>query len=81
MIFTLQPLLLKVGLISTLILPTLLQDIIGKADKWGDDSKIGRIDPFAEIYDMSLLEDMALGAVLSFLFLARSRHDSPYDHM
>ncbi|KAF9644106.1 cytochrome P450 [Thelephora ganbajun] len=37
------------------VLPTLLQDIIGKADKWGNDGKNGRIDPFTEIYDLVFL--------------------------
>jgi len=32
----------------------MLQDIIDKADKWGDNGKAGRIDPFVEIYDVSL---------------------------
>jgi hypothetical protein len=38
---------------SLLVLPTMLQDIIDKADKWGSDGKSGRIDPFTEIYDVS----------------------------
>ncbi|KAF9644109.1 hypothetical protein BDM02DRAFT_3190905, partial [Thelephora ganbajun] len=37
------------------ILPTLLQDVIDKADKWGNDGKNGRIDPFTEIYDLVFL--------------------------
>ena len=37
------------------VLPTLLQDTIDRADKWGDDGKIGRIDPFTEVYDVSVL--------------------------
>ena len=32
----------------------MLQDIINRADKWGDDGKRGRIDPFTEVYDVSL---------------------------
>jgi hypothetical protein len=44
-----------IGLVSTLVLPTLMQDITDKADKWGNDGKSGRIDPFTEIYDVSFL--------------------------
>ena len=40
-------------LIFTPAIPILLQDIVGKAVKWGDDGKSGRIDPFTEIYDVS----------------------------
>ena len=52
--FTLQPLTLKIGLISILVLPTLLQDIANRADKWGNDGKTSRVDPFTEIYNVSL---------------------------
>ena len=48
---TIQP--LNIGLTSTLVLPTLLQDITNKAEKWGNNGKNGRIDPFTEIYDVS----------------------------
>ena len=41
------------GLVSCLVLPTLLQDISNRADKWGNNGKNGRIDPFTEIYDVS----------------------------
>jgi len=41
-----------VGLNSISVLPTLLQDIVDRADKWGNDGKNGRIDPFTEIYDV-----------------------------
>ena len=44
---------LDIGLTSTIVLPTLLQGIIEKADKWGNDGKNGRIDPFTEVYDVS----------------------------
>ena len=37
-------------LISISVIPALLQDIIGNADKWGNS---GRIDPFSEIFDVS----------------------------
>ena len=49
-----QSLILRIGLISTLVLPTLLQDIVDKADKWGNGGKNGIIDPFSEVYDVSL---------------------------
>ena len=44
----------RTQLTSTLVLPTLLQDITGRAEKWGDDGNTGRIDPFTEIYNVSL---------------------------
>ena len=53
-IFVTNPLAPGVGLISVPALPTLLQDIIGKADQWGHRGESGRIDPFAEVYDVSL---------------------------
>lgn len=37
---------------SILVLPVLLQDITEKADKWG---KAGRIAPFTDVADVSLL--------------------------
>ena len=49
-----QLLISDVGLISISVLPSLLQDIIDRADKWGDHGKTGRIDPFTEVYDVSL---------------------------
>ena len=51
--------------ISTLVLPTLLQDITEEADKWG---KNGSIDPFTEIYDVSFLRRELLGSVSSLPF-------------
>jgi len=36
-----------------LVLPTMLQDVIKKADKWDNGAGTGRIDPFIEIYDVS----------------------------
>jgi len=50
-----NPVILNIGLVSTLVLPTLLQDITNSADKWGNGGKNGRIDPFTEIYDVSFL--------------------------
>jgi len=49
-----QPPISSISLTSILVLPTFLQDILDKADRWGDDGKNGRIDPFTEIYDVSL---------------------------
>ena len=50
----LQLLILNIDLIPILVLPSLLQDIIDRADKWGDHGETGRIDPFNEVYDVSL---------------------------
>ena len=38
-----------------LAIPALLQDAFDKADKWGNDGKNGRIDPFIDVYDVSPL--------------------------
>jgi len=46
---------LNIGLVSALVLPTLLQDITKNAEKWGNGGKNGRIDPFTDIYDVSFL--------------------------
>lgn len=40
---------------SILALPTLLQDITNKADKWGTDGRSGRINPFTDIFSVSPL--------------------------
>jgi len=61
-----------------LVLPTLLQDIIDSADKWGD-GEAGRIDPFTEIHTVSR-GNLHQGIVSNFL-PACFRHDRPYDHM
>lgn len=58
---------LNFGLVSTLVLPTLLQDIANNADKWGNDGKNGRIDPFVEIYDVSLLQHGFFGICVEFV--------------
>ena len=82
MIFVPQLLISNTVLISTLVLPTLLQDTIDRADKWGDDGRIGRIDPFTEVYDVSLFGNVHfLGLVLSYPRSARVRHDRPCGHM
>ena len=56
--------------ISTLVLPTLLQDITDKADKWGNDGKDGRIDPFTEIYDVNFLWHGFFGISAEFAFFS-----------
>ena len=78
-ISTPQSLVTIVGLIPHLVLPTLLQDILDKADKWGGDGKSGRIDPFAEIYDVSRPRDVHrfVLSVLSRMFSASFRYDRP----
>ena len=58
---------LNFGLVSTLVLPTLLQDITNNADKWGNDGKNGRIDPFTEIYDVNVLRHEFLGTSIDFV--------------
>lgn len=52
----------SIGLIPISVLPALLQDIIDETDKWGNDGENGRIDPFTEINDVSLL--FLLGQVM-----------------
>ena len=42
-------------LIYILALPAFLQDAFDKADKWGNDGKSGRIDPFTDVYNVSHL--------------------------
>ena len=63
--FVTDPLVPGVGLISVLALPTLLQDIVGKADQWGHRGESGRIDPFTEVYDVSLVIRALVDSVLS----------------
>ena len=43
---------MDIVLIFILVLPTLLQDIMDRADKWGN-GEVGRIDPFTEINTVS----------------------------
>ena len=45
----------SIGLIFISVLPTVLQDIIHEADKWGNRSDSGRINPFIEINDVGPL--------------------------
>ena len=49
-----------------LVLPALLQDIINSADKWGKGGNSGRIDPFADVYDVSLSRTMDFGIGAEF---------------
>ena len=69
-----------VGLIPYLVLPGLLQDVIDTADKWGNDGKSGRIDPFTELYDVSCPRDVHQ-SMLSRMFSASFSHDRPHGCM
>jgi hypothetical protein len=83
-ISTPQSLVAIVGLIPHLVLPTLLQDIIDKADKWGNDGKSGRIDPFTEVYDVSCPPDVCqfvLFMLIPRMFSASFPHDRPNGYM
>ena len=79
--FVTDPLVPGVGLISVLALPTLLQDIIGKADQWGHRGESGRIDPFTEVYDVSLATRTLVDSVLSLSLPARLPPDGLYDYV
>jgi hypothetical protein len=50
----------KANLISVPVLPALMQDIIGETDKWGNEGKSGRIDPFIEVHYVSLFTTLSL---------------------
>ena len=79
MIFVLLLPITSTILISILVLPTLLQDIIDSADKWGDE---GRIDPFAEIYDVSLLGKVpywCLPSLFQLIFVMTARMATCHD--
>ena len=43
-----------INYVFALALPTLLQSIMQKADKWGGDGKTGMIDPFTDVFDVSV---------------------------
>jgi hypothetical protein len=73
-----QLLITIVGLVPYLVLPTLLQDIIDKTDKWGSDGKGGGIDPFTEIYD-DTRQPVLL--VLIRMFSVSFSHDRPDTYM
>ena len=72
-----------VVLISFLVFPTLLQDITSRADKWGNDGKSGRINPFAEIYDVSffsrVLWDWCRVCTFQLVFLMTARMTTCHD--
>ena len=80
-IFVTDPLAPGVGLISVLALPTLLQDIISKVDQWGHRGESGRIDPFTEVYDVSLATRALVDSVLSLYLPARLPPDGLYDYV
>ena len=63
-------------LISIPVLPTLLRDVTDAADKW---DKSGRIDPFTEIYDVGILNQIYILSrpFAELPFLARFPHDRP----
>ena len=50
----------NICLLSTLALPTLLQGIANKVDKWGNGGKNGRIDPFTDIYEVGFFAALFL---------------------
>jgi hypothetical protein len=75
---------LTIGLISVSVVPTLLQDIIGVADKWGNNGKSGRIDPFVEIYEVCVFlreSTLSIPYQISLPFPARLPHDRSYGLM
>ena len=54
-------------------LPTLLQDMIHKADKWGND---GKINPFTDVFDVSIsieTHDPVLSPPFQLVFLMTAR--------
>jgi len=63
------------------VLPALLQDITDQADKWGNDDRAGRIDPFTEVFDVSLFHRMSFFFFLRLMPSSSSsaglRHDRP----
>ena len=62
----------------------MLQDIIDKADKWGNDGKSGRIDPFTEVYEVSRPRDVCQFVLLGLIprtFSVSFRHDRPNGYM
>ena len=76
-----KPLVSNVGLISLLALPMLLQDIISKVDQWGHRGESGRIDPFTEVYDVSLAIRALVDSVLNLSLPARLPPDGLYDYV
>jgi hypothetical protein len=65
------------------VLPTLLKDIIDKADRWGNDGESGRIDPFIEIFDVTIFPTTYIfsGHCAELSFPDRFLHDNPYGYM
>jgi len=58
----------EADLISVLAFPTLVHDITSMAEKWGNDGKNGRINPFIEIYDVSFFSRRAFFGAEFMLF-------------
>ena len=65
------------------VLPTLLEDIIDKADKWGNDGATGRIDPFTEVYDVSHFQNHKFGwnltRLIQLVFVMTARVTTCHD--
>ena len=74
-------LILSIDLTPVSVLPTLLQGVLGEADRWGSADGSGRIDPFAEIQDVSMKAGPFPGPRTKFSSLACFPHDRAYDHM
>jgi hypothetical protein len=70
----------KTDLISSPVLPTLMQDIIDKANKWGNEGKSGRIDPFVEVHHVNFFPIPNFSQV-NLLSLARLHHDRTSGHV
>ena len=80
---SMKPLASIIHLILISVLPTLFQDMVTKANKWGNDGASGRIDPFTEIFDASifLTKRSPFESHADFSFPARFLHDRPYGHV
>jgi hypothetical protein len=62
----------------------MLHDIADSADKWGNNGKDGRIDPFTEIYHVSFLAswffwDLCQVCVLQLVFIMTARMTTCHD--
>jgi cytochrome P450 len=62
----------------------MLHDIADSADKWGNNGKDGRIDPFTEIYHVSFLaswffQDLYRVCVLQLVFIMTARMITCHD--
>ena len=72
----------EVVLTFVLVLPTLLQDIKSRTDKWGNGGKNGRIDSFIEVYDVSFFSRHTFYRIgAEFALSARFPHDRSYDRL